>query len=77
MISLFYFAHIKELTGKEKETLPWAKGTVADLIKWMNETYPGLDTSSLQVAVNEEYVLETEQVEPGDRVAFIPPVSGG
>ena len=46
-------------------------------MKWANETYPGLDTSSLQVAVNEEYVLATEQVKPGDRVAFIPPVSGG
>jgi molybdopterin converting factor small subunit len=30
-----------------------------------------------QVAVNEEYVPGTEQVKPGDRVAFIPPVSGG
>lgn len=77
MISLFYFAHVKELTGKEKETLQWTNGTVADLMKWANEIYPGLDTSSLQVAVNEEYVLGTEQIKPGDRVAFIPPVSGG
>ncbi|MGE8077724.1 MoaD/ThiS family protein [Peribacillus loiseleuriae] len=77
MIHLYYFAQMKELTKKKAETISWTAGTVAELIKWANETYPGFTDYSWHVAVNEEYVLEAEPIYPGDSVAFIPPVSGG
>lgn len=77
MIYLHYFAGLKEAAGKAEEGIQWTEGTVADIIKWAADSYPAFDFSAVQVAVNEEYVLETESVKPGDHVAFIPPVSGG
>ncbi|OKL35646.1 molybdopterin converting factor subunit 1 [Domibacillus mangrovi] len=77
MIHLHYFAGLKEVAGKASEDIQWTDGTVEDIVKWAADTYRAFDFSAVQVAVNEEYVLETESVKPGDHVAFIPPVSGG
>ncbi len=77
MIYLHYFAGLKEAAGKPEESLPWTSGTAADVLQWAATTYSNFDFSAVQIAVNEEYVLETEPVKPGDHVAFIPPVSGG
>ncbi|OMP65751.1 molybdopterin converting factor subunit 1 [Domibacillus epiphyticus] len=77
MIHLHYFAGIKEVAGKAEEDIDWVDGTAADVLKWAKKSYPSFDFSSVQIAINEEYVLETEPVKPGDHVAFIPPVSGG
>jgi molybdopterin synthase sulfur carrier subunit len=77
MIHLHYFAGLKEAAGKAEEDIQWIEGTAADVLKWAMDTYPGFDFSAVQVAVNEEYVLESEPVKRGDHVAFIPPVSGG
>lgn len=77
MIYLHYFAGLKEAAGKAEEELKWESGTAADVLQWAKTSYPEFDFSAVQIAVNEEYVLEGEPVHPGDHVAFIPPVSGG
>ncbi|WP_309090876.1 molybdopterin converting factor subunit 1 [Domibacillus sp.] len=77
MIYLHYFAGLKEAAGKAEEELAWESGTAADVLQWVKTSYPEFDFSAVQIAVNEEYVLEGEPVHPGDHVAFIPPVSGG
>ncbi|WNS80490.1 molybdopterin converting factor subunit 1 [Domibacillus sp. DTU_2020_1001157_1_SI_ALB_TIR_016] len=77
MIYLYYFAGLKEAAGKAEEELAWESGTAADVLQWAKTSYPEFDFSAVQIAVNEEYVLEGEPVHPGDHVAFIPPVSGG
>jgi molybdopterin synthase sulfur carrier subunit len=79
MITITYFAKIKELTGKEQEVLPITTMTVQEIKEWVSQTYIGFSqyASSVLVALNEEYALPEDRIQSGDIVAFIPPVSGG
>jgi molybdopterin synthase sulfur carrier subunit len=78
-ITVKLFAAYRELLGKSEVSLTLRPGmTVADVF---HETVgdkgsDGLRKSTL-FAVNEAYVLPDTVVKDGDRVAFIPPVSGG
>ncbi len=53
--------------------------TVADLLKKVEERFPGLPIAApvTMIAVNAEYVEESHPLHDGDEVALIPPVSGG
>lgn len=77
MITIHYFAGIKELTGTAQETLQFAGQTVDQLRKELAGKYPGMAENSVQMAVNEEYALPDDVLSEGDVVALIPPVSGG
>lgn len=77
MISLHYFAGLKEQTGVSEEQVDMAGRTVEELWQWARDKYPDFQTGAARVAVNEEYALPTDVLEAGDVVAFIPPVSGG
>lgn len=79
MITVLYFARLKEVTGKDQECLPLKAVTVRELIEWAGKTYEGFSSESgfIHVAINEEYVQPHDKIESGDIVAFIPPVSGG
>ncbi|MDN4606121.1 molybdopterin converting factor subunit 1 [Sporosarcina highlanderae] len=77
MIKVNYFARLRELTGKGEESLERESMTVAELLDWAEETYPGFGADNVQVAVNEEYALKDDVIKSGDVCAFIPPVSGG
>lgn len=77
MITVHYFARLRELTGKGQETLDQSGWTVAQLLDWAEKTYPGFGKDTIHVAVNEEYALKDDVIQAGDVCAFIPPVSGG
>lgn len=77
MITVQYFARLRELAGKGKEVIQREQMTVQELLDWAEETYPGFGKDSIQVAVNEEYALPGDVIQSGDECAFIPPVSGG
>ncbi|ARF17876.1 molybdopterin converting factor subunit 1 [Sporosarcina ureae] len=77
MITVHYFARLRELTGKDEESLDRAPLTVEDLLNWAEATYPGFGKETIHVAVNEEYALKDDVIQAGDICAFIPPVSGG
>ncbi len=77
MITVHYFARLRELTGKGEESLDRASLTVEELLNWAEETYPGFGKETIHVAVNEEYALNEDVIQSGDVCAFIPPVSGG
>jgi molybdopterin converting factor subunit 1 len=52
--------------------------TVGDLKQFLLKTYPQFgNLSSLMIAVNEEYGLESTPISEKDDIALIPPVSGG
>ncbi|NPA32527.1 MAG: molybdopterin converting factor subunit 1 [Aquificae bacterium] len=78
MVEVRYFSILREKLGKDSETLPF-EGSVRELKEKLKERYPNAEKliDAVRVAVNEEYVNDDYKISQGDRVALIPPVSGG
>jgi len=79
-VSVRLFAGLHDLVGHREVELELLEGaTVADLREQLVSQYPAVAPlmSTLVCAVNEEYVPNEYRLSPGDRVALIPPVSGG
>lgn len=79
-MEVLLFGIVREIAGASRLELPGEAGIrdVASLRAWLVERYPRLEgLRSLAVAVNNEYAEESRQLEGGDEIALIPPVSGG
>ncbi|HIV75210.1 MAG TPA: molybdopterin converting factor subunit 1 [Candidatus Pseudogracilibacillus intestinigallinarum] len=78
MVQLLFFAQIQEKVGQKQLEVEANGKTVKEIKDVFLAKY---DIASLledaMVAINEEYATETDVVQSGDVVAFIPPVSGG
>ena len=81
MITILYFAWLRERTGLADETLALQAGetTVADLIAILTERHPTAfqNPRSIRCAVNQEFADPSTILRTGDEVAFFPPVTGG
>ena len=84
MLSLLYFAWVKERMGRSAETLPRPSGvrTVADLAAWLSErdaagAHAFAQPALVRAAINQEFAEATAPIQDGDEVAFFPPVTGG
>ncbi len=78
-IAVRYFAVLKDCSGKQSEELTVAAGARAsDLYGMLAEKYAfPLGLKDIRVAVNDEFAKFDQPLNDGDKVAFIPPVSGG
>lgn len=79
-IKALFFASCRDIVGNREMALDIEEGSrVKELRKKLLANYPRLATLDevLSIAVNSEYVDDTTLLNPGDEVAFIPPVSGG
>lgn len=84
MVTLLYFASLRENLGcsREQLALPSGNATVAALVeqlrsrdsRWTEAFAPG---KTWRVAVNQQMADLATPVKPGDEVAFFPPVTGG
>ena len=84
MVTLLYFAGLRESVGCSREQLPLASGnsTVSSLVeqlrsrdgRWTEAFAPG---KTWRVAVNQRMADLATPVKPGDEIAFFPPVTGG
>ena len=84
MVTLLYFASLRESLGCSREQLALASGnsTVSTLVeqlrsrdgRWTDAFAPG---KSWRVAVNQQMADLATPVKAGDEVAFFPPVTGG
>ena len=84
MVTLLYFASLRERLGcaREEVALPPGTptvGTVVDRLRardgrWSEAFAPGRDW---RVAVNQQMASLATPLRPGDEVAFFPPVTGG
>ncbi len=84
MITLLYFARLREAlgTGQERLALPAGVGTLRALRAhlalrgdaWAKELAEG---RNLRAAVNQVAAAADAPVADGDEVAFFPPVTGG
>ena len=84
MVTLLYFASLRESLGCSREQLPIPAGTatVSSLVeqlrsrdsRWTEAFAPG---KTWRVAVNQQMASLATPIKPGDEVAFFPPVTGG
>jgi molybdopterin converting factor subunit 1 len=79
-VEVLYFASARDASGVSSETVDVSDGaTVGDLVPLLSGRHPGLAQGlpSLRFAVGERFAETSRPLRPGDRVALIPPVSGG
>ncbi len=84
MVTLLYFASMREALGRSREevALPAGACTVSRLVdelrsrdaSWSQAFAPG---RNWRVAVNQQMADPATALKPGDEVAFFPPVTGG
>jgi molybdopterin synthase sulfur carrier subunit len=83
VITLRYFASLREALGTGEERIPLPDGVddVAGLTRWLqarDDTWrEALAERRLHVAVNRRVVAGDTTVSDGDEVAWFPPVTGG
>ena len=79
-VKLKFFASWREMVGKSEMEWPLKEGQNAEeLLAGLVAEYPalaGIASRSL-VMVNHRYADRQAVLQPGDEVAFIPPVGGG
>ncbi len=84
MVTLLYFANLRESLdcSREQVPLPTGTATVETLVehlrsrgsRWSEAFAPG---KSWRVSVNQRMADAGTPLKPGDEVAFFPPVTGG
>lgn len=80
-ITIMLFATLKDKMGTNRLTFMLSKDnvTVTDLKAQLAEQVPAIADylPTVLVAVNQEFALADQLINPGDEVALFPPVSGG
>lgn len=83
MLTILYFARLRETLGLERETLalPADVTDVAALTQRLiarGEAWCALDPSNAtRCAVNQQLATPETPLKDGDEIAFFPPVTGG
>ena len=79
-VTVRLFARLRDITGAAElaRELP-AGATIGDLWRQLAGEFPDLAVyeRSISSAVNADYARMDTQLNDGDEVAFLPPVSGG
>jgi molybdopterin synthase sulfur carrier subunit len=75
---IHYFGLLAERRGIPEESVSHAATTAAELYQMLDSEYRlGMQISDFRVAINDELVTWDHPLKDGDRVAFLPPMSGG
>ncbi|UVO54096.1 molybdopterin converting factor subunit 1 [Sphingomonas sp. SUN039] len=80
MVTLLYFARVREAlgTGEERIDLPDGVATVTDLADWLATRHPVFaDRDRLRVAVDQVMARFDTDIRSAKEIAFFPPVTGG
>ena len=83
-MQVLYFAWVRQKVGvgAEEVSPPPEVGDVGGLMRWLSGRSPGHaaafeNARSIRAAVNQEFAPPDRRLQPGDEVAFFPPVTGG
>jgi molybdopterin converting factor subunit 1 len=83
-LTILYFAWLRERVGRAEESLalPAGVATVAALVDHLaarddRHAAAFANRRAVRCAVNQEFAPVTTRLQPGDEVAFFPPVTGG
>ena len=79
MITVLYFAAVRDLVGTAEEKIASDAKTIAELRAWLEKNRPALAgrLGSVRFARNEVFASEGDPLADGDVIALIPPVAGG
>jgi len=84
LINILYFAWLRERVGRahEERDLPDDVSDVAGLVIWLRAQGRNYESAFavprvVRCAVNQVFASPDTLVQPGDEVAFFPPVTGG
>ena len=78
-IRILLFAGLREQAGWAERRWPAAATTQATLTPrqlWQDLQLPG-PLNSVRVAINQRFADADTPLQPGDELAFLPPISGG
>jgi sulfur-carrier protein len=77
-LEVSYFAWLRERAGMDRETVSSSAVTPAQLWTELDARHDfATERRHLRVAVNDSFSTWDATLSDGDRVVFIPPVSGG
>src|SRR5215469_2766609 len=79
-IRVLFFGQLKEIVGATHDEVDLSDGSrVEDVFERYGRRFPKLAEfrPSVAASVNQEYAAWRSPLNPGDEVAFLPPVSGG
>ena len=80
LVRVLFFGQLKDIVGFSSDEIEMAQGarleTVFDYYASQHPKLAGM-AGSVAMARNQRFAARNEQVEPGDEVAIMPPVSGG
>jgi molybdopterin synthase sulfur carrier subunit len=79
-LSVLFFGRLKDTIGHGQESIEIPPDSrIEDLFAHCVARYPALAEHRTAIAVsrNREFAAWTTPLQPGDEVAFLPPVSGG
>jgi molybdopterin converting factor subunit 1 len=82
MITIKYFANLREVAGKESDELAFSDGMkLKDLCLQLENSQSQIvgmiRQKNVMVAINQEMATMDSEIKDGDEVAFLPPFSGG
>ena len=82
MITVQYFGVLKDRVGVAQEELAWESGNteaLLDQLKARNDIWADALAPErvFRVVINDEIMYEVAPIQKGDRVAILPPVTGG
>lgn len=77
-VRVAWFGHLAEQRGLRAESVATKAETAGDFLREMSDLHQlGLDPQLVRIALNDEFVLEGNRLQAGDRVVFLPPFAGG
>lgn len=76
MVTIRYFAGLREQLGRESDSVDFAATLNSPRAIWVS-LHAEEPPPRLMVAVNQQYAALDSPVQDGDEVAFFPPVTGG
>lgn len=78
LLTVRYFAALREQRGLDEEAIPFAATTPAMLYGQLRKLHRfTLDPTMVRAAVNGRLAAMDQALAPGDAVVFLPPVAGG
>ena len=75
-IEVLFFGQLTDKVGCSK-TMINNPGTIAAFKKVIVETYPLLKQAKYTVALNNKIAEDTQPIQANDKIALMPPFSGG